>query len=57
MITVFNMASGEATNVALTEPKIDASTVAAPHQEYMPQVALRLMTVAEAVEIERRSRR
>jgi len=52
MITLFDMASGEV-ETFMTEPELDAGPAVQP--QATPQVGLRLLTVAEAVEMERRS--
>ena len=51
MITLYDMASGELETI-MTEPELDTGAVVQP--QTMPQVGLRLLTVAEAVEMERR---
>jgi hypothetical protein len=57
MITIFDMASGEAAGIALVEPKVELTGNAPVPSSMPPQVQLRLMTVDEAVALERQQRR
>lgn len=57
VITIFDMASGEAAGIALVEPKIALEGTARSLSYVAPQVQLRLMTIDEALAEERQRQR
>jgi hypothetical protein len=57
MITIFDMASGETNSFTMQEPAIESVSNVAPLCPASQEVALRLMTVDEAVAMERRQAR